>query len=190
MLFYLTLIDNETDRDLFEQIYNDYKKRMLFVANRVLHDQYEAEDAVHNALIGIAKNINTVKKLEPDKVASYILTAAYKSALNSAKHTVKEEIYSLSDDFNQISDDNFFERLRIRERYDEVIEGIKSLKPIYREVLYLHYVSDLSAKKIGHLLNRKVRTVEKQIERGKQLLLIKLENTSSERNEDNDFVNR
>lgn len=190
MLFYLSLIDNDIDKNIFEQIYNDYKKRMLFVANRVLHDQYEAEDAVHNALIGIAKNIDTIKKLESDKVGSYILTAAYNAALNLAKAKFNENKYYSGNVLNKLSDDDFFEKLQIRERYDEVITVIDSLKPIFRDVLYLHYVLDLSPKKIGDLLKRKPRTVEKQIERGKQMLLAKLDKTSSDRRNGNAVAHR
>lgn len=190
MLFYLTLIDNDIDKNIFEQIYNDYKKRMLFVANRVLHDQYEAEDAVHNALIGIAKNIDTIKNLEPDKAGAYILTAAYNAALNLEKTRINANKYDVGGVLNKLSDDDFFERLQTRERYDEVITAIDSLKPIFRDVLYLHYVLDLSPKKIGILLKRKPRTVEKQIERGKQILLKKLEIASSDRRSDNAVTHR
>lgn len=190
MLFYFNFIDNDVDKNIFEQIYNDYKKRMLFVANRVLHDQYEAEDAVHNALIGIAKNIDTIKKLEPDKVGSYILTAAYNAALNLAKTKFNENKYYVGNVLNKLSDDDFIERLQIRERYDEVITAINSLKPIFRDVLYLHYVLDLSPKKIGDLLKRKPRTVEKQIERGKQILFTKLEISSSGRRSDDAVTHR
>lgn len=187
LFFYVTLIDNDTDRDIFEQIYNDYKKRMLFVANKVLHDQYESEDAVHNALIGIAKNISTITNLEPEKVGAYVLTAAYNAALNLSNRKAKINIDSFSETLTDISDGDFFEKLHIRERYDEVIAAIKLLKPIYRDVLYMHYVLDQSAKKIGRLLNRKTATVEKQITRGKQILLNTLESSESKRSDRNDY---
>ena len=68
MLIYMMMIDSESDQSKFEQIYMKYKGLMFYVANDILHNEHDAEDAVHQAFIKIAENrtnkiITTLKLL-------------------------------------------------------------------------------------------------------------------------------
>lgn len=65
LLLYTAMIDDECDRLRFEDIYYNYRKQMLYVAQGVLHDAHEAEDAVQVALLGIARQIRSVPAEEP-----------------------------------------------------------------------------------------------------------------------------
>lgn len=56
MLVYLQIIETQNDREKFEEIYTAYRKLMLYVANEVLKNDQDAEDAVHEAFISVAKN--------------------------------------------------------------------------------------------------------------------------------------
>ena len=55
--FYLTLVDGEEDKNKLERLYELYRLKMWYTANRILSDGFLAEDAVHDAFIGVAKNI-------------------------------------------------------------------------------------------------------------------------------------
>ena len=59
-MLYAAVIDDAEDIKKFEKIYYEYREQMFFVANKILRDSYEAEDAVQNALLGIARSIRTV----------------------------------------------------------------------------------------------------------------------------------
>lgn len=52
---YMSFIDSEDDREKFEIIYHEYRKRMVSVAYSILHNSEDAEDAVHETFIRIAK---------------------------------------------------------------------------------------------------------------------------------------
>ena len=60
MLIYMSMIDSDEDKDLFEGLYLKYRKHMKYIALQILGDEYLAEDAVHNAFVKIAKNINKI----------------------------------------------------------------------------------------------------------------------------------
>ena len=47
MLIYLQMIDTPEERSKFEQIYLEYKGLMFHVAYDILHNEQDAEDAVH-----------------------------------------------------------------------------------------------------------------------------------------------
>ena len=49
MIIYLQMIDTPEDRSKFEQIYLEYRGLMFHVANEILHNEQDAEDAVHQA---------------------------------------------------------------------------------------------------------------------------------------------
>lgn len=57
MLVYLQMIATRSDKEKFEEIYTAYRKLMLYVANEVLKNDRDAEDAVHEAFISVAKNL-------------------------------------------------------------------------------------------------------------------------------------
>ena len=57
MMIYLQMIDSPEDRSKFEQIYMEYRSMMFHIANRILTNEQDAEDAVHEAFLKIAENI-------------------------------------------------------------------------------------------------------------------------------------
>ena len=78
-VIYMDLIDDAESLIEFEEIYHTYRKRMFYVANTVLQDAHEAEDAVQDAFIGIARNKSTVRKIrEAEDLGNYVLEFSVK----------------------------------------------------------------------------------------------------------------
>lgn len=55
LVLYMSFIDDEIHRRLFEEIYITYRKQMFLVARAVLSNDSDAEDAVHDVFLKIAK---------------------------------------------------------------------------------------------------------------------------------------
>ena len=49
MMIYLQMIDTPEDRSKFEFLYMEYRGLMFHVANKILHNEQDAEDTVHQA---------------------------------------------------------------------------------------------------------------------------------------------
>lgn len=163
------MIDEKPDQLRFERIYYSYRKQMLLVALRVLHNQDEAEDAVQNALLGIARNIQSVPQEEKVERA-YVLTAAKNAALALLpKQQRRWETLDLAD-VNASSGDDLFLQAMNRLDYDLLLRCLRQLDPIYRDVLLLVYVQEQSLDAAADILRRKKETVRKQLQRGKRLL--------------------
>lgn len=47
MLIYLQMLETPEEKSLFEQIYLEYCGLMFHVAYEILHNEQDAEDAVH-----------------------------------------------------------------------------------------------------------------------------------------------
>lgn len=55
MLIYLQLIETPEDRSRFEQLYIAYRDLMFYIARKILGNNQDAEDAVHDAFVTVAK---------------------------------------------------------------------------------------------------------------------------------------
>ena len=91
---------------------------------------------------------------------------------NSNKKISKIEVMGDELDFiGTDSDNNPLNILITNESIRILIDSIKQLNPIYRDVLLLKYDSCLSNEEIAHLLQISQAVVRKRLERGKKLLI-------------------
>lgn len=176
LMFYMSLIDNDDDREKFEILYNSYRKRMAYVAFAVLGNNEDAEDAVHDTFIKIARNMQSIDNPDSERTLSYVLKATKNTAINLSQKNVIRNRHIQLDNVENISDEQFLEKLRIQENYKEVIEVIQSFNDTYRDVLYFYFVEGMKAKDIADLLGRSNSAIQQQIVRGKKKLLEILEN--------------
>ena len=171
LLFYMSLIDNDDDRTKFEILYNKYRKRMVYTAYSVLGNNEDAEDAVHDTFIKIARNMRSIQDPDSDETLSYVLKAVKNTAINLSKKNATISKHMQSQDMENISDSAFLDKLRIQENYDEVVKAIRSLNDTYKDVLFFYFVEGMKAKDIADLLGRNKAAVQQQIIRGKKKLL-------------------
>ena len=55
MIIYLQMIESDEDKSKFEQLYIMYKGLMFHVAMKILKNEFDAEDAVHQAFLSLIK---------------------------------------------------------------------------------------------------------------------------------------
>lgn len=169
--FYLNLVDDYEDRITLEKIYDKYKTLMYNVAFEILKNQSDSEDAVQETFISIAQNMKTILKLEKSKILPYIIVTTRNKSLdicrknkNTSKKDENTSIDSLKDDVD------YFENID----YNDLVKAITELPPIYRDILYLLYVQEMSVKEVSKTLNIASNTVWKRNKRAKNLLKEKL----------------
>lgn len=169
LLFYTLLIEEDDDKAKFEKIYTLYRKKMWYAANSVLSDAYLAEDAVHNAFIGVAKNMKRIEDADSQKTLSYVITAAKNAAIDILRknkgitETDIDELYDVSDKENSSFDRAF-------ETEDFIVNTLAAMPTVYSDVLYLLIVEQMSEKEIAEFLGRKPGTIHQQVRRGRAIL--------------------
>ena len=57
MLVFLQIIDNPEEQSRFEKLYWTYRGLMFHVAKKILGNDQDAEDAVQDAFLSIAKKL-------------------------------------------------------------------------------------------------------------------------------------
>ncbi len=169
LMFYTQIINENEHRIKFEKLYTLYKNKMWYTANTVLKDEQLAEDAVHNAFIGIAKNIRKIDDVQSSKTFYYVITAAKNAALDILRKN-KSAFEADIDSLYFVSDNESSTFSSIIETEDLIVKTIASMPLVYRDVLYLLIVEQMTEKEIAVLLGRKPGTVHQQVRRGRAII--------------------
>ena len=81
MIVYLQMIDTSEDRSKFEQLYLEYRGLMFHAANQILHNEQDAEDAVHQAFLSIAQHIQNIDQpISPETSCQGLFNQIHKKA--------------------------------------------------------------------------------------------------------------
>ena len=92
MLIYLQMLETPEEKSLFEQIYLEYCGLMFHVAYEILHNEQDAEDAVHQAFVKIAENIKKIDAPVCPKTHSYVVTIVENKAIDQYRKRQKHRI--------------------------------------------------------------------------------------------------
>ena len=167
---YLSLIEDHSYDGKLERIYRQYKDLMYKVALAVTKDAHDAEEAVSLAMISIAKRIATVDDTNEQKLKSYLSTIVKNKAID----VIKSKNRHATDDIelypNIESELDGYDYLINEESYKEIVKLILKMPDIYRDVLTLKYLHNLSTKEISTLFNLPINTVKSRLSRGKALI--------------------
>lgn len=186
---FLTLIndddrDDRDDRDqrFFEKLYMSYRSHMYSVAFSILKESSLAEDAVHDTFLRIAaKHIKMLESIENEQDRrNYLLKATRNTSINILNKnkckTICNNMYMQGVlGVPDLSDDDFVESICTRNDYKQVILAMSTLDHRYSDVLYYHFVMELTVAEVAKLQEKSINTVKKQLVRGKKLLLSELE---------------
>ena len=162
MLVYLQTIESDEEKTLFEQVYLRYRGLMFCVANRILRNDRDAEDAVHQAFVSLAENISKISGAECPKTRAYVVTIAENKAIDlyrRKKRLAEEEL-----------DGRAVGIPAPRNGDDSLAAAIASLPPRWREVILLRYDSGYTGAEIGKMLGQSAASVQKLEQRAKARL--------------------
>ena len=170
LMLYLSLMDDENDKSKFETIYYEYRERMFAAAFDVVKNNEDAEDAVHNAFIGVANNLKSIGDPLSKRTLSYVIKAAKNAAINIYNKNNKIKTVEFDDNII-ISDDDFFDEISNVEEAEKIVEAICKLKDTYKMPMYYYFVCDMKISDVANLLGLSTSAVKVRIHRGKKELL-------------------
>ena len=166
MIVYLQMLENLSDRDKFTLLYNKYRKLMLYVANQILNNQDDSEDAVHEAFLSIIRNIKKIQDTDRPETRSYIVIITERKAINILQ---KRSLAIPYDESNELMG------IVIPAPGDfGIADALSQLPARYRELILLRYANGYSTKEIAALLGMTQKNVQKVLWRAKKQLEQKL----------------
>lgn len=177
---YLLLIDDKKDKDKFEELYHSYKKQMAYVAMSVVHNETDSEDIVHDVFEKIAiRHMDTINQISNEiDLRNYLLKATKNTAINWVDKKKNRGCLISEREISQVgsdlSNDKFIEHLCNKMEYERVLVAMKALEPRYRDVLYYHFVLEMSVAEVAKYLDQSISATKQQLVRGKKKLLLLL----------------
>jgi len=177
--FILAYLDDENDQKLLEDIFYAYSKQMMHLALSYLKNEEDAEDAVGTVFEKIAsRNFDVVRNIKNEvDLRNYLLKATKNTSLNLLRDRKKENVsldeipeYNLAEN-GDLSDDCFYKVVCTKLDYETVLKAISQLNEKYRDVLYYHFVMEMTVSEVAKLLFQSVSATKQQLVRGKKMLL-------------------
>lgn len=164
-MFCLLLIDTEEGKRKFVIIHEKYRNLMLKVAYNVLEDTHEAEDAVQEAFIKVARNMKSIGEVDSDKTKRFLITVTKRTAIDILRRKRSRGRYeTYVDEMEHVKAPVVYQETDIDSAQLDVL---KNLSPKYRDVFILKYAYCYDNKDIAGILGIAEGTVRQRIARGK-----------------------
>lgn len=172
----------QNDVKKLSRLYELYENKMYYVAYAILRDEWQAEDAVQDAFIKLGDHLKQIKDIESYATKQYIIQTTRNSAIDlyrkNQKSIEKLELCEVVENSSPFSSE--YEEFEIA---NSILEKIPQ---IYRDVIRLRYVEQLSVKETAKELKLKENVVRKRCERGLKLLKKKIGGDIYEKNHGTD----
>lgn len=164
MLIYLSMIELEEDKNKLEQLYTTYKQTMFYSANRILKDEYLAEDVVHQAFLRIIDNLSKIDKIDCHKTKGFIVIIVENIAIDFYRKRKRENNIS----FDKI--EIYIEDIKANDKFilSDIEEAILKLPINYSTLLRLKYSQGYNNKEVAQILNISEENVRQRISRARK----------------------
>lgn len=144
MMIYLSMIDSPEGQTKFTNLYMTYRDQMYRVADSILHNHHDAEDAVHQAFLSIAENIDIVDLSISQRARSYVITIVENKAIDLYRTKQRHPAEEFDDNLIGIHIDYTGSNV--------IAECMSRLPPRYRELLILKYVHCYTFKETASIM--------------------------------------
>lgn len=168
-MFFIAILETPDEKQTVEAIYAHYKYDCLYVAMRICGNKALAEDAVHNAFVEIMERKGEYLSLPCSKLRSKIVIITKNKLIDLLRKNKHLEFHSFDDDTDipAASDSDMSLMFERAETVEKLMDCVAKLPEIYKSVLELSYVHELSYKEIAVELGVSVKTVSVRIVRAK-----------------------
>ena len=168
--FILLLIETESDRTFLEAIYTQYHRLMYAQALQILRQSEDAEDAVSDSLVALAKKITLLRSFECNKLRSYVVITVRHTAISRLNRRRRENIDAGTAIEDLPGPDRPEDRLLSQAGVEGVKEAIRALPPREREMMLMRYFRDMTDEEIAEETGLKPVSVRVHLTRARKRL--------------------
>lgn len=161
MLIYIQTADESETQSLLKRIYLDYRDKMMAVAYAILQDRFDAEDAVHQAFVYIAENLEKFSHGDDRRTVSYIVKLTESRAIDILRRK-QRKLVALEE--IQLGKAQQYQGL------SELAYTMSQLSVRYRNVLILRYAYGYEFKEIAECMNLSEVNARRMVSRAKEKL--------------------
>lgn len=182
----MDMFDNEEDETKFDEIVEFYEKFMHHVANNILKDSINTEDAVQKSFLKIIKHIKKIEVVNSSKAKGFIFVITKNTAIDLYRKENKHLNQSLEEIKYEIRDRSAeFEDEITNDEPTALDRALKKLPVNYATVLLLKYKEGYADAEVGEMLGISEDNVRQRSVRGKKKLKTILQEEKGKANEKN-----
>ena len=160
----LAILKSEAQRNEMSAFYEKYKNRLLSIALNILHCEEEAEDAVQDAFLKIAKSPDTFFSLDDTKRIWYLSTVVKNASIDRYNKRKKIRLEPLREDLVYRDDTKLLENTLFNDiSHKELIECIRGLPELQQNVLVMTRLLKLSISETAQQLNVSEKAVNQRL---------------------------
>lgn len=174
---FLAMIETQEEKNKFEWIYDSYQQTMYYVANSVLHNNADAEDAVQQSFIRIIENLDKFNPSEQEQTKGLVVILVKRIAIDIYRKKQRHVNLSLNED-NGI-ENSTSAAVYQPETDDRLEKALLMLPTNYAEVIKLKYSHEYTDKEISRMLSITEGNVRQRLLRAKTKLKDILEEMES-----------
>ena len=162
MLVYLQTLETPEEKSKFEIIYLENRDLLFRIANNILHNPQDAEDAVHYAFLKLAENMHKLGDADSPKTKGYIIAIVENKAIDMYRRKQAHPQLEYMDEVVGIE---------VQYNGENALAGcILKLPPRQRNVVILKYNYGYTIKEIARILDTTYQNVQKIDQRAKENL--------------------
>lgn len=167
MILYLQLLEEPEERSKFETIYLEYRDLMFYIANRILHDPQESEDAVHEAFLKIIKILDRIDEPKCPKTKNLTVIIVERVAIDLWRRRKRRPLIPMEEaEIDLLSP----KHAASMEGRSALAQAMAALPEKYRSLILLRYDHGFSEAEAAKLLSMTPANVHKTLQRAKKKL--------------------
>jgi RNA polymerase sigma factor (sigma-70 family) len=139
----------------------------------VIHNTDGVDDVMQDICVQVIRKVNTLR--EPGRFRPWMAVLARRQALKYRQRKSQRRVISLNNDevAGQQCDykaGQLLDNLELREQYQQVLQAVKSLPEIYRQVFMLAHLENLTYAQIAEILDVPFTTVQIRLVRARRMI--------------------
>lgn len=166
MIAFLNLLDTQTEKEKFIELYNKYKNLLYWIALKKTNCIEDAEECVQETFFYVAKHFEKINDVNSKQTKLYLSTIVAGFAIDIYNHSNKIEFLE-TDNENETADLKHFESFQTIELLS-VLD--KVLDDESRVFFYLKYLYNYKSKEIAEVYKVKDSYVRKKLEYARRKL--------------------
>ena len=167
MLIFTQMQETSDERLKVDEIFHTYGNLMFYVANKILNNEHDAEDAVQQAMFSIYQNLEKFSEIKCPQSRSFIVTIVERKAIDLYRAKQRNPVVPFEEEFINVPTPSVVDAAT--ERID-LAKAMAMLPTRYRELLFLKFDNGYSEREIAVMCSMTEANVKKTIQRARKKL--------------------
>ena len=167
MLVFTQMLEAPDERLKIEEIFHTYGNLMFHVANKILNNDHDAEDAVQQALFAVYQNLEKFSEIKCPQSRSFIVTIVERKAIDLYRAKQRNAVVPFEEEFINVPAPSVVDAAAER---TDLAKAMALLPTRYRELLFLKFDNGYSEREIAVMCSMTEANVKKTIQRARKKL--------------------